>query len=572
MATPVSGANRWLTLNGKPLVFQDQHENLQARAVEGRNNLLRAQADAPGPLEIFVDDILLDTSVYGFWYWRPEWHAGLYELRIEAPGYEPQRTMVRVLPAKLTQQRYEQMLVELDAIATELLFRLNSPAGEKAVTNSQTQESSPLRDYRLLQAILEPFSNVMEQIRRNPYRVLYETDEQRLFHEVHQFSNEAIPLPGEVFPVPAVGTGRWKNVTLPTRWQVKEKKLTYDVHENRLLKQFVQRQLMNKLAFLKARAESEIKRREQQRLIKLSRGWDDDETAEIEKLKQVMSDCERMARRCIAWSSEPFLTTVRSSTASSHATQVLLKNPFYSRFYRLYLQFQQELQINLDTERYLTTLSLRKVWDLYEIWSVFRISMLILEELTKAGYTFLSSNLFYEIDSQTFQFEIRKDTSRIVLGRGDLRVEMRYEPRYHSHQSAGSTASIVSNIRRDKYVSPDLAIEVYEHGKPKHVMIFDAKYRWLREPDGLHYPNDDDLDKMRMYRDRICHKVYNPRGSTYRLFKIVTSAYILYPGDVVHSEASDGIGALPLVPSMAVSLITRVEGTVKKLLRMAHLL
>src|SRR5579872_427226 len=107
MATPVSGANTWLTLNGKPLIFQGKNENLHAHAMEGRNNLLRARAGAPGPLEIFVDDELLDTSVYGYWYWRPEWHAGLYELRVEAPGYEPQRTKVRVLPAKLTQKRYE---------------------------------------------------------------------------------------------------------------------------------------------------------------------------------------------------------------------------------------------------------------------------------------------------------------------------------------------------------------------------------------------------------------------------------------------------------------------------------
>ncbi|HZO71027.1 MAG TPA: DUF2357 domain-containing protein [Ktedonobacteraceae bacterium] len=572
MATPVSGANTWLTLNGKPLVFQDTNENLHARAIEGRNNFLRAQADAPGPLEIFVDDELLDTSVYGSWYWRPEWHAGLYELRAEAPGYEPQKTMVRVLPAKLTQKRYEQMLVELDAIATELLFRLNSPAGEKAVNKHRAQENSPLRDYRLLLAIMEQLSDVMEHIRRHPYRVLYETNAQRLFHEVYQFSNEAIALPGEVFLVPEARAGGSSSAMLPVRWQVKEKVLTYDVHENRLLKQFVQHQLMNKLAFLKARAESEMKRREQQRLIKLSRGWTDDETEEIEKLKQVLSDCELLTRRCIAWSSEPFLTSVKRSPSSSRATQVLLKHPFYSRFYHLYLQFQQELQIHLDTERYLTTLALRKMWDLYEIWSIFRISLIILDELTNAGYTFLSSNLFYEIERNAFQFEVRKDSSRIVLGRGDRRVEMRYEPCYYSHQSAGGTGSIVANIRQDKYLSPDLAIEVYEYGTPKHVMIFDAKYRWFREADGLHYPNDDDLDKMRMYRDRICHKVTNSRGSTYKLFKIVTSAYILYPGDVIHSEASDVIGALPLVPSMAVTFMTKVEGAVKKLLRLAHLL
>lgn len=571
MATPISGADIWLTINGKPLRFQENDENLHVHAVEKQRNLLRVAPSAPASLEIFIDSELLDTAVYGYWYWRPEKYAGLYELQVHAPGYEPRIAHVRVLPEKLTQVRYEAMLADISTIATDLLFRLNSPAGEKAIVRQREQDPSPLREYRQITLLLQELKEVMAQIRRSPYQVLDEQYETRLLHEVQQFSCEAMPLPGPILALPDHIATTDTITQLPMGWQVPRRVLTYDVHENRLLKQFIHRQIVTRLTILKERAENEIKRREPIRDMKVSRGWTDDETPEILRLNQVVAECQHMARWCIAWSSDPFLKSVKPVATSGKATQMLLKNPFYSRFYRLYLRFQQELKISLDTERYVTVLALRKVWDLYEIWSVFQVTNMIVTELSNAGYDFISSSLFYEVDKDCFQFEVRKNVSSIVLTKGDTRIEMKYEPVYSSHQSVGAISTLATQQRVGKYFTPDLAIEIYRRGVPTHVMIFDAKYSWNREMDGTHSPYDDDVYKMHTYRNMICYKKYNASHSHYKLQPIVSSAYILYPGDLLYREPGNRIGALPFVPKMVERNKTKVEQALKDILRLANL-
>lgn len=571
MATPISGADNWLTINGKPLRFQENDENLHVRAVEKQRNLLRVTPDAPGLLEIFIDGELLDTAVLGYWYWKPEKYAGLYELRVYVLDYETQRIAhVRVLPEKLTQERYEAMLADISAVAIDLLFRLNSPAGEKAIAEQREHDPSPLRDYRQMILLLQELKDVMEHIRRSPYQVLDEQYETRLLHEVQQFSRETMPLPGPVQALPgSIAAG--VVTQLPTVWQVPRHTLTYDVHENRLLKQFIQRQLITRLSILKERAENEIKRREPIRDMKISQGWSDDETSEILKLSQAIADCQQMAQWCVAWISDPFLKSVKHTATSGKATQVLLKNPFYSRFYRLYLRFQQELKISLDTERYVTVLALRKMWDLYEIWSVFQATNMIVAELSNAGYDFISSSLFYEVDKDCFQFEVRKNISSIVLIKGDIRIEIKYEPIYTSHLSVGDTSTLATKQRGGKYFTPDLAIEVYRGGVPVHVMIFDAKYSWYREADGSHSPYDENIDKMHTYYDMICYKVYNANHTRYRLQPIVSSAYILYPGDLLYREPGNRIGALPFVPKMVQRNKAKTEQAIKDILRLANL-
>src|SRR5258708_6673060 len=122
---------------------------------------------------------------------------------------------------------------------------------------------------------------------------------------------------------------------------------------------------------LQKRAESEMQRREQASIVKIRNKWYDDETPEIEKLHLLITECQQMMRRCIFSADEAFLVSVQPVAMTGKATQVLLKNPTYHRFYLLYLRFQQHLRISLDTERFLTMLALRKIFDLYEFWSVF---------------------------------------------------------------------------------------------------------------------------------------------------------------------------------------------------------
>ncbi len=127
MAIPISGADTWLTLNDKPLSFQSDNENLDAQTYETHDNMLRVTATAPEDLQVYVDGKLLETERYGRWLWRPVGYAGLYLLQVTTPGYPKLTTRVRVLPEKLSYDRYKAMLEDISKIAVDLLFRRSTP-------------------------------------------------------------------------------------------------------------------------------------------------------------------------------------------------------------------------------------------------------------------------------------------------------------------------------------------------------------------------------------------------------------------------------------------------------------
>jgi hypothetical protein len=576
MVTPVSGVSAetstWLTLNEVPLSFVLGNENLGAHARENDNNRLRITSPGLERLEIRVDGELLQTAFYGYWLWRPLEFAGLYKLEVSRPGYPVQVAYVRVFPEKLTQQRYEAMLTDLHTFAMDLLFRLTSSAGEKAITELDQEEPAPFREYYQVKGIIDALQDVMENIRRNPYRVLREVREQRYVREIRQFSSETTPVPGAVIRLPASVATMHTTEYLPEKWIAQSTVLTYDVHENRLLKHFVQRQLVTRLAMLRKRAESEIRRREQARIVKIRSGWYDDETPEIEKLSLVITDCQRMMRRCISWADEAFLSSVQSVVVFGKATQILLKNPSYSRFYYLYLRFQQHLRISLDTERFLTILALRKIWNLYEFWSVFQVTRIVMEELEQVGYVITSNSVFYELERNYFQFDVRRNVSSIVLTKGETRVEIKYEPVYPNHKTLKNVSGLAARVYGDYPFTPDMAIEVYEQGQPRHVAIFDAKYRWHRGNDGVYHPKDEDLDKMRRYRDLIQYKIYDKKKGREYWQRIVSSAYVLYPGESLDRDPGKMIGALPMIPEMTVRQRESVTQAVNDILRLARLL
>ena len=564
MDIPTSGVDTWLTLNGKPLSFQKDDENERADAAENRNNLLRITIDAPDGLQIRVENEPLETERYGRWYWRPRDYAGLYQLEVLAPGHAPFTARVRVRPGKLSAQRYISMITDINQFATDLLFSLHSPAGVKVIARSRGKEQSALREYQLIQHIVHELGLIMARIRRNPRRSLQGYTDPRLIHEIRQFSSEATPIPGPSVLNAKAGTVQY----LPLVWSVQQNELTYDVYENRLLKHFIQHQLASKIRNIQKSINRDKKLHLQNRELKRIKGWADDETPKIEALEEKWSESQAWMKKCIDWTGELFLTRVKTMVNVDRASQFLLKNPDYSRFYRLYVQFQRELKLNLETEDFFSLLALRKMSELYEIWSIFQITSLIIDVLVQEDYTIISSSLFYELDRDRFQFEIKKNTSSIVLSKGNKRVEIKYEPVYK--KGIASRRGLIS-LYNDQ-LTPDMTIEVYSGGVIEHVLIFDAKYKY-QEQYGKFIPKEEDIGKMSWYRDAIRYLEKDPRRQSQRPRRIVSSAYILYPGtSFQHIKEEPEIGALPLIPDMKADLWIDVEEAVKDILWFADLL
>lgn len=569
MATLISGVNSWLTLNGVPLRFQEGDEHLDAQAFEYKINIIEITRQAPYPLEIFIDQKPLETRVPGYWQWKPLTYAGLYAIRISAPGYPDQHTQVRVSPQYFTQRIYRKMQDDLSVIATDLLFRLHSPTSEYVESIRRFQETSLLQEYKKVRRIVRELQPVLEHIRRNPHRTLANRQEERLWHEIGSINGEQQVAGGEYIQFQRRTGSHVRSLSVPMVWQVQQAYPSYDTHENRLLKQFLRQHLIIKLTAIENGALGEIQRCKSDISYKRRHGFDgiQDKQEEIDGLQRVIKDCQRMKQYCQHWSREKFLKGTGETFATGKATQILLKHPHYGRFYQLYLQFQQQLRLSLDTKQYLASLNARKVLDLYEMWSIFFLTRMVIDLLAHSGYTMSSSTLFYEIDRNYFQFDVRKNVASILLEKQDMQVKIIYEPVYPNH-TITRQAAIVTTIGRSLPQSPDMAIEIYQGNVLHKVIIFDAKYKC----DPWYYPETQDIDKMYRYKDNIKYNQYNHRQRIFQAREIVSAAYILYPGNKIFIEADGAIGGLPLRPGMSEMRIKEVREQLIKICSAARLL
>jgi hypothetical protein len=64
MATPVSGASAWLTINNKPLSFEPNNENQHLNIAEYSTNSIRITPNAPDSVSISIDEQELETARY----------------------------------------------------------------------------------------------------------------------------------------------------------------------------------------------------------------------------------------------------------------------------------------------------------------------------------------------------------------------------------------------------------------------------------------------------------------------------------------------------------------------------
>ncbi|GCF11076.1 DUF2357 domain-containing protein [Dictyobacter arantiisoli] len=579
MAIPVSGVNTgldtWLTINDRPVSFQAGTENLAVEAMEYKQNYVRATVYAPHPVEIFIDQKPLNTYNYGLWLWKPFTYAGLYELRVHVPGsdYPDQVTKVRVVPQYFTQKLYQNMQEDLSNIAADLLFNLVSSVSERVKTVQRLQDASPLQDYRHIRLIIDHMGEVLGALRRDPYRVLSNQTEQREWSDVWQFNGDSQAIGGDTLHIARKVGRHTQTLTLPARWQVPQTVLSYDVYENRLLKQFLKKQLITKLNAIQERAVSEIGKRKIALTHAKRHNFSDvgEQEKGIVALEHVIDECQNMKQRCLQWSNNLFLRSVRGEVSSNKATQVFLKHPHYSRFYKLYLQFQQRLQISLNSQTYITELSLRKMSELYEMWSVFALTRITIDLLKEEGYEASSQHLFYEIDKGNFHFEVRKNIASIVLARDDKRIKIIYEPNYPNYNIHRAEGLVTTN-GRSLPQTPDMSIEVYQQNKPAAVCIFDAKYKRVREDDGYFYPLVEDIDKMSNYAANIQYQRYDTISKRFRPSNIVTSAYVLYPGNRVYEEADGKIGGIPLRPNMSLDHQQEVRQKLRDILYEAQVI
>jgi len=547
MATQASGVNQWLTLNGKPVIFRAGAQNTEANAGERKRNVFRLTSHAPKQLEVFVDEERLETEIPGIWYWYPKSYAGLYKIRIELPNKGTRSTGVRVIPSQISFARYKAILQDINRISVDLLFQLHSPASEQLQAEATRGKSAALREFALIESMYGELRDTIAQIRRSPHRALRQGSAERMLLEPGLHFGNAMPIPGPVIGVQMHGSNTLAQ-TIPLYWTDFSGSPSYDVHENRLLKHFLWHQLLPRIESITRRALREMQRRRKDREMKLARNWEDDESVPIAELEKVIERCRQMQNESIRWGSEDFLRSVSSLGIANAPTQVLQKHPHYSRFYAIYLRFQQELRFSFDPDRYPTSIAMRKLSELYEIWAVFTVTQILIGWLQKSGYSIVSSNGFFTLEDEQFQFEVDRNAA-IELSNGDKTVKIRYEPTYPAARSVLS--GVVTDASYE--LSPDLCIELWQGEQATKLIVFDAKYRSENDAGKQTFLRED-VEKMDHYYRRLRWKTDDPRQ---RPRAIVSSAYTVYPGEVLeHDSERPETGALPLIPDMDLPQIT----------------
>ena len=573
MDTPVSGANSWLSIQGRLIFCSPDNENHQLDIHEYGSYTIKTTPYAPEDVSLFLDGEMIESEHYGLWLFRPKHYAGLYTLTATAPDQPDQEAWIRVFPHKFTQKAYEQMKDELSQIAVDLLFHLNSPALERAHYVPRTQQTSALQDYKQIRKIVAEMRDIMLRIRREPHTILYTEPTRQKIQQMTRFSPEMIPVPGDRVRLPKrqiPGLRPIPSTSLPRQWIVQQSHLSYDNDENRLLKYFIQQQLIPKLIAIQKRAKQE------QIAVNITyRRYHNAEDKQLgNKLGTVIQECDRMKHRCVYWMNEAFLQGVKHVNVTASASQFLQKDPDYSRFYQIYLQFQQRLQTTIETNTFITTLSLKKVSALYEMWGIFGVTRIIIAILEEAGYQ-MTANTTFEITENLFHFNVKTNVASIILEKDATRVEIKYEPYYPNQARIDGRAAIVAITSTGGPLTPDMAIEVYHEEKPQTVLIFDAKYRWKATRSGTFMPHPEAIQAMDNYYNNIRYKQeaapnLRTRGDLPPPF--VNSSYCIYPGSKLYTQNNDRIGALPFFPFISDRSVHEVREKLKDLLYYAYLI
>jgi hypothetical protein len=560
MAIQASGVDTWITLNGQLLSFQQDTENRAAGVTEYRESYFRSTSDAPPFLKIYIDGQVLTSEREGYWRWTPKEYAGIYQLVIEASNGTAFRTRLRVFPHKFTLALYETMQQELSEVSIDLLIKIWSKASERTASVQASHDTSPLHDFLLVKALYDQLQDIIVHICRDPQCALQEYTETLPCTLVRHFTRNMRPASKTYVALPEKNTDTCRTTHLPEVWEVPMTIPSYDIYENRLLKTFLSRQLVDKISIIQQRAVKALAER------KTSRKSSNVATQEMIELQRIINDCRLMKRRCLMWSDEPFLRSVSTLVGPAKATQVLLKNPSYNRFYRIYLQFQRKLKVSIDTETFVTEVAMRKVSELYEMWSVFKVTQWAIDILQANGYIFVSQAIFYELDKDHFYFDVRKNIPGIVLSKSERQIVIKYEPIYPHHNLVTQPA-LVSDKGTAAKLTPDLSIEIYVRGKPQKVLIFDAKYKRERGNDKEYHPKGEDINTMNMYYNSILYKPSHDNNVP--LEPVVASAYVLFPGYKVSQNARRTVGGLPIIPRMDAGQVERVKKVLGGLLGMA---
>lgn len=316
------------------------------------------------------------------------------------------------------------------------------------------------------------------------------------------------------------------------RYAVGLKKLSVDTPENRFIKMVIRESRTKLSHFSKIAAEADVSRTHG----RLSDAF----------FSQI-SDWQKPLSKYLG---HPLFKEVGSFKDMNRESLVLQQKPGYSKVYKVW----QQLKLYLDVLGNQTSISMKSVAELYEVWCFLEVRRILIEELgfeeSKQSGIKLSNkgHELVTVDGFNGAFELFRNDG--------IKISLAHEPVFKSN-----TALASSWITTQK---PDILLKATFASGDWLVWLFDAKYRIKEgtdttDADSFDEVPDDAINQMHRYRDALIHQQKEFGRETKS--RPVFGAFALYPGyfnqkkagvDANHyakAISEIGIGAFPLLPS-----------------------
>lgn len=354
------------------------------------------------------------------------------------------------------------------------------------------------------------------------------------------------------------------------RYAVEKKQLSVDTPENRFIKMAVSKS-KRQLAEFEQKLRQSNQAPERQRLsdsfLNELHSWQ-------QPLQKVLG--------------QSFLKEVGAYTGLNRESLVLQQKTGYSAVYRIW----QELKFYLDVFGNQSSISMKSVAEIYEVWCFLCLKQILEQdlgfELVENGATKLAQNDFFEYQLKDgFAGAFRFKRSDGVTAR--LAHEPKFTKKGQSIRSylVNQEPDIVLEVTLPK--SADLT-KADSSEEKQFIWLFDAKYRIKTEKnrfddsnediESTDYVPDDAINQMHRYRDALI-RLSEPRLSESPSSKIegqpakksrpVFGAFALYPGFFDQATTPNpyaaaieevGIGAFALLPSQ--NELSQTESTQTK--------
>ena len=369
-------------------------------------------------------------------------------------------------------------------------------------------------------------------------RVIVQSPHSRLqSHDIHK---KAVRLKGRISHKLAASIAEdFQGGLTDRRYKVGQKKLTVDTPENRFIKMVVS-QSKKQLAMFERRLRKNNLAPEKQRFS-----------------ESFLDELNSWQRPLDKFLQKGFAKEVGDFSGSNRESLVLQQKTGYSSVYRVW----QELKFYLDAFASQSSISMKSVAEIYEIWCFLTIRKILTQELGFHEKRNNSSNAYL---NDIFEYQIKDGIGgAFEFEREDgVKARLAHEPPFHRNNSDIKTFLVSQK--------PDIFLEVTLPGpeKSKFVWLFDAKYRIKTEraesaynsEDAKDLVPDDAINQMHRYRDALIRINDRESGdeSPTNKSRPVFGAFALYPGFFDQLNTTNyyddaireiGIGAFAVLPS-----------------------